>query len=70
VDDAEMDAAMARIAVRSRRDVAEIQKFYQEHDLMGSLRRTLLDEKTMKLLLDKAEISAASQPAGQEPEKE
>ena len=70
VDDAEMDAAMARIAVRSRRDVAEIKKFYQEHDLMGSLRRTLLDEKTMKLLLDKAEISAASQPAGQEPEKE
>ncbi len=60
VDEAEMDAALARIAVNNRRDVAEIKKFYEEHDLLGTLRRTLLDDKTMKLLLDKAEITAAA----------
>jgi trigger factor len=60
VDQAEMDAALARIAVNNRRDVAEIKKFYEEHDLLGTLRRTLLDDKTMKLVLDKAEITAAA----------
>ena len=69
VDEAEMDAALARIAVNNRRDVAEIKKFYKEHDLLGALRRTLLDDKTMKLLLDKAEITAAAaeaaDPAGE-----
>jgi trigger factor len=60
VDEAGMDAALARIAVNNRRDVTEIRKFYEEHDLLGALRRTLLDDKTMKLLLDKAEITAAA----------
>jgi trigger factor len=74
VDEAEMDAALARIAVNNRRDVVEIRKFYEEHDLMGALRRTLLDDKTMKLLLDKAEITAAAAepaaPAGEKDDKE
>ena len=69
VDEAEMDAALARIAVNNRQDVAAIKKFYEEHDLLGALRRTLLDDKTMKLLLDKAEITAAAaeaaDPAGE-----
>jgi len=71
VDEAETDAALARIAVNNRRDVAEIKKFYEEHDLLGALRRTLLDDKTMKLLLDKAEITAAAaEVAGPAGEKE
>ncbi len=74
VDEAEMDAALARIAVNNRRDVVEIRKFYEEHDLLGALRRTLLDDKTMKLLLDKAEITAAAaepaEPAGEKDDKE
>ncbi len=69
VDEAEMDAALARIAVNNRRDVAEIKKFYEEHDLLGALKRTLLDDKTMKLLLDKAEINTAEAVAPAE-EKE
>jgi trigger factor len=60
VDDAEVDAALARIAVHSRRDVAEIRKFYAEHELLGTLKRSLLDDKTMKLLIDKAEITTAA----------
>jgi trigger factor len=74
VDEAEMDAALARIAVNNRRDVLEIKKFYEEHDLLPTLRRTLLDDKTMKLVLDKAEISAAAPeaaaPAEEAEEKE
>jgi trigger factor len=74
VDEAEMDAALARIAVNNRTDVAKIKNFYEEHDLLGALRRTLLDDKTMKLLLDKAEITAAAAeaaaPAGEKDEKE
>lgn len=60
VDEAEIDAALARIAVNNRRDVVEIKKFYEEHDLLPTLRRTLLDDKTMKLVMDKAEITAAA----------
>jgi len=74
VDEAEMDAALARIAVNNRRGVDEIRKFYEEHDLMAALRLTLLEDKTMKMLLDKAEIAAAAaepaQPAGEPDDKE
>ena len=70
VDEAEMDAALARIAVNNRRDVTEIKKFYEEHDLLGALKRTLLDDKTMKLLLDKAEINTAVTAADAGPAEE
>jgi trigger factor len=63
VDEAEEDAALARIAVNSGRDVAEVKRFYEEHGLKGSLRRRLRHDKTMKLLLDNAEINAAAVPA-------
>jgi trigger factor len=63
VDDAEVEAALARIAVHSRRDVAEIRKVYEEHELLGTLKRSLLDDKTMKLLKDKAEITTAAAAA-------
>ena len=60
--------------MNNRVDVPEVKKFYEEHDLLGALRRTLLDDKTMKLLLDKAEITAAAAetaaPAAPAEEKE
>jgi trigger factor len=59
VDDAEVEATLARIAVHNGKDVAEVRKFYEEQDLTGALRRQLRDEKTMKLLLDKAVINTA-----------
>jgi trigger factor len=73
VEEGEVNAALARIAVNNRVDVPEVKKFYEEHDLLGALRRTLLDDKTMKLLLDKAEITAAAEtaaPAAPAEEKE
>ena len=63
VDDAEADAALARVAAQRGREVAEVRKFYQEHDLMGALKRQLREEKTMKMLLDQAILSNAPQPA-------
>jgi trigger factor len=56
VDDAELEEGLARVAAQTGRDVAQMRQFYQEHDLMESLRRTLRDEKTMKFLLDQANI--------------
>ena len=60
VDDAEVDATLARIAVHSGRDVNEVRKLYQERELTGSLKEQLLGEKTMKLLLDKAKVRRGS----------
>ncbi len=65
VDEAEVDAALARIAVHSGRDVNEVKKFYEERDLRGILQQELLDDKTMKMVLDKAEISALAASAGE-----
>jgi trigger factor len=65
VDESEIDAALARIAVNNRVDVPEVRKFYEERDLLGSLRRTLRDDKTMKFLLEKAEINTAGVPAAE-----
>jgi trigger factor len=65
VDTPEVEAAIGRIAVHNRRDVEEVRKFYEDNDLMGALRRQLLEDKTMKLLLDKAEIGTALPPAAE-----
>jgi trigger factor len=63
VDDAEADATLARIAVHSGREVNEVRKFYQERELMGTLKQQLRDDKTMKLLLEKAKVSTTPEPA-------
>jgi FKBP-type peptidyl-prolyl cis-trans isomerase (trigger factor) len=63
VDDAETDATLARIAVHNGKDVTEVRKFYQERDLMGTLKQQLRDDKTMKLLLEKANVSTTPEAA-------
>jgi trigger factor len=67
VTDAEVDAALARIAVHSGREVADVKDLYESRDLIGTLKRELLNDQTMKLLLDKAEIGTAA-PAAEEAE--
>ena len=68
VDEAEAEATLARVAVLSGKEVAEVKNYYQEHDLMGALRRQLRDEKTMKFLLDNASVEAAPAPQAEEKE--
>ena len=63
VDDAEADATLARIAVHSGQEVNEVRKVYQERDLMGSMKQQLRDDKTMKMLLEKAKVSTTIQAA-------
>jgi trigger factor len=66
VDEAELEDGLERIAARSGREVAQVKQFYQEHDLLAALRRTLRDEKTMKLLLDKATVATEAPASTQE----
>ncbi len=73
VDDAELDAGLARVAAGSGRDVAQVRRFYQENELLEVLRRQLRDEKVMTLLLEKANIGtdpeqAAAEASGAEKE--
>jgi trigger factor len=68
VEDAEMEATLARIAVHGGKDVNEVRKFYQERGLMEPLREQLRGEKTMKLLLDRARISDTPQAEAAAPE--
>ena len=63
VDDAETDATLARIAVHNGKDVTEVRKFYQERDLMDTLKQQLQDDKTMKMLLEKAKVSTTPEAA-------
>jgi trigger factor len=68
VEDAEVEAALARIAVHSGKGVPEVRQFYQERDLMGALRRQLQDDQTMKFLLDQASVAAVPEVAAEEKE--
>jgi trigger factor len=68
-DDAEVEAALARMAVASGKNVEEVRKFYQERDLMGGVRRQLRDEKTMKFLLDQALVETGAAAAAKSGEQ-
>jgi trigger factor len=68
VDDAEVEAGLERVAEGTGREVAQVRQFYEERHLLGSLRRQLRDEKTLKFVLDQAEIVPA--PAAEAEEKE
>ncbi len=65
IDDAEVEATLGRIALHTGRDVAEVKKFYDEHDLRETLKSQLRNDKTMKLLLEKAHITAAPETPGE-----
>jgi trigger factor len=68
VEDAEVEATLARMAVSSGKDVAEVRNFYQERNLTGALRRQLRDDKTMKFILDQASVETAPAPVAEEKE--
>ncbi len=63
VDEADVEEAMGRMAARSGRDVEQIRAFYREHGLFETLRKGLREEKTMKMLVDQAALSATETAA-------
>ncbi len=68
MEEAEVEAALQRLADSSGRTVAQVREFYREQNLMDVLRRQLRDEKTMKMLIDQANLGAAPVEVEQESE--
>jgi trigger factor len=69
VDDSEVEAGLQRLASSTGRELAQVRQFYEEHQLLGVLRRQLQDEKTLKLIVDQAQIVAAPEAEAQSEEK-
>ena len=68
VDQAELEDGLARVAASTGREVAQVRQLYEERQLLEVLRHQLRDEKTVKFLLDQAEIVPASETEAQENE--
>ncbi len=68
VDEAEVEALLQRLAAGSGKTVSQVREFYRDNNLMDALRQQLLHEKTMKMLIEKAELSAAPVETPQESE--
>jgi trigger factor len=66
IDDAELEEGLQRVATGTGRDLAQVRKIYEERQLFGILRRQLQDEKTLKFIVDKAEIVPAPETEAQE----
>lgn len=56
IDDVELERGLEQVAARSGRQVDQVRRFYQDNQLLESLRDSLRDEKTLKLLLEKATV--------------
>jgi len=70
VDEAELEEGLQRVAAGTGREVAQVRQFYEERQLLGSLRRQLRDEKTLKFVLDHAQIVPAPEAGAEAEEKE
>jgi trigger factor len=68
MEEAEVEAALQRLADSSGRPVAQVREFYREQNLMDLLRRQLRDEKTMKMIIEQANLGAAPVETEQESE--
>lgn len=66
VSEAELEEGLARIAERSGSTTPQVRTFYEENNLMGSLRIQLRDDKVMQLLVDAASLV----PQGGSPDQE
>ena len=56
VEDAEVDERLRRIAEETKRAYDYIKDFYEKYDLKTSLRNSILEEKTVGFLIDKATV--------------
>jgi trigger factor len=70
VDEAELEEGLQRVAAGTGRELAQVRQFYEERQLLGALRRQLRDEKTLKFVLDHAQIVPAPEAEAEVEEKE
>jgi trigger factor len=68
IEEAEVEDLLQRLAASSGKTVSQIREFYREQNLMDVLRSQLRDEKTMKMLIGKADLGAAPVEPPQESE--
>ncbi len=66
VDEAEVEAALQRLAESSGRSLAQVREFYREQNLMDFLRRDLKQQRTMKMIIDRADLGGAAAESKQE----
>ena len=60
VEDVEVDERIKRIAEETKRGYDYVKDFYEKHDLLDNLRTSLLEEKTMDLLIGSSHLKEAS----------
>ena len=68
IEEAEVEDLLQRLAASSGKTVSQVREFYREQNLMEVLRQQLRDEKTMKMLIGKADLGAAPVQTPQESE--
>lgn len=61
VDEAELEEGLQRVAEGTGRELEQVRQLYQERQLLGILRHQLRDEKTIKFVLEHAEIVPAKE---------
>ncbi len=62
----ELQEGLARIAERSGSTTPQVRKFYEENNLMGSLKTQLRDEKVMQRVIDAADLVPPADSPDQE----
>lgn len=68
VEESEVEAALQRLADSRGRTLAEVREYYREQNLMDYLRQDLLNEKVVKLLIEKADLGGGPTESTQESE--
>jgi trigger factor len=56
VEDSEVEEQLKKIAEETKRAYDYIKDFYEKYDLTGNLRNSILEEKTINLLIEKAVV--------------
>ncbi|OPY71110.1 MAG: Trigger factor [Syntrophorhabdaceae bacterium PtaU1.Bin034] len=56
VEDSEVDERLQRIAEETKRAYDYIREFYEKYNLRGNLKTSMLEEKTMNLLIENAAV--------------
>ena len=60
VEDSEIEERIKKIAEDTKRGYDYIRDFYEKHDLLDNLKSSLLEEKTMDLLIGSAQLKETS----------
>jgi trigger factor len=66
IDEGELEDGLQRVAASTGRELAQVRQLYEERQLFGILRHQLREEKTLKFVLEHAQIVPAPETGVQE----